>query len=58
MKAIHRRDDFVDKNGWVNEIASLNSDEIYRRYRDKEEWSKDYRALCYEELVKRQKVST
>lgn len=58
MKAIHRRDDFVDENGWGNEIASLNSDEIYRRYRDKEEWSKDYRALCYEELVKRQEVST
>lgn len=49
---------FTDDFGWRAELAALKSDEIYRRYCDAEEWSKDYRALCYQELVKRQETTS
>lgn len=58
MKHIKTKEGFVDNYGWAAEIAELSTDEIYCRYHNKEEWSKDYRALCYQELVKRQEVST
>jgi len=45
---------FVDKQGWEKEIAALPSEVIYCRYRDEEEWARDYRHLCYKELLKRQ----
>ena len=54
FKPIEKSEGFVDKNGWEPEIATLKSKEIYRRYRNKEEWHKDYRYLCYKELQKRQ----
>lgn len=50
--------DFVDNYGWRAELATLKSDEVYRRYCDAEEWSEDYRALCYQELVKRQETTS
>ncbi len=44
---------FVDEYGWTDEIATLKSDEIYRRCRNKEQWNSDYIALCCKELKKR-----
>lgn len=58
VQPIALRSNFTDDYGWRAELATLKSDEIYRRYCDAEEWSEDYRALCYQELVKRQEVST
>ena len=52
---IKKSNDFVDENGWVEEITGLETDEVYRRYCDAEEWAENYRALCYEELLKRNK---
>lgn len=49
---------FTDDFGWRAELATLKSDEVYRRYCDAEEWSEDYRALCYQELVKRQETTS
>lgn len=45
---------FVDEQNWRTEISALRSAEVYERYRNTEEWSYAYRALCYEELMKRQ----
>ena len=44
---------FEDKYGWIDEIATLKSEEIYRRCRNKDEWNSDYIALCCKELKKR-----
>ena len=48
---------FVDEQNWRTEISTLSAEEVYERYSNTEEWSKDYRALCYEELMRRQEES-
>ena len=58
LKQIKTKENFVDNYSWVAEISSLSTDEIHSRYRNKDEWSKDYRALCYQELVKRQETTS
>ncbi len=50
---MEKPDGFTENTAWANDIKGLGTEELIQRYNDTEEWSEDYRYLCYKELKRR-----
>lgn len=46
-------ENFFDAYGWEDDIKALSNEEIYQRYQNEDDWTVEYRFLCYKELQER-----
>ena len=58
LEPISKPDDFQSNPTWINELKSLDSKEIYKRYIDSYNWSDKHRYQCYLELMQRKQEAS